>query len=61
MRRDNWKLVRQGPKQQVELFDLGKDLGETRNLAAEQPKVVRELEPLFRSMRTESSRFPVKS
>ena len=61
VRRDNWKLVRQGPKQEVELFDLGKDLGETRNLAAEQPKVVRELEPLFRTMRTESPRFPVKA
>lgn len=60
VRRDNWKLVRQGPKQQVELFDLSKDLGETRSLAAEQPGVVRELEPLFRSMRTESRHFPVK-
>ncbi len=61
VRRDNWKLVRQGPKQQVELFDVAKDLGETRNVAAEQPQVVRELEPLFRSMRTESAQFPVKS
>lgn len=60
VRRDNWKLVRQGPRQQVELYDVAADIGETHDLARDKAAVVRELEPLFQSMRTESARFPVR-
>ena len=60
VRRDNWKLVRQGPGQQVELYDVAADIGETHDLARDKAAVVRELEPLFQSMRTESARFPVR-
>lgn len=58
-RRRNWKLVRQGREQKLELFDLAEDIGETRNLAADRPAVVRELEAQFRAARTDSPWFPV--
>ncbi|HWQ52830.1 MAG TPA: arylsulfatase [Bryobacteraceae bacterium] len=60
VRRGNWKLVRQGPAQALELFDLSADIGETRNLAADKPAMVRELEALFGQSRTDSPHFPVK-
>lgn len=42
VRRGNWKLVRLG-KAEPELYDLAADVGETKNLAAEKPEVVKEL------------------
>ncbi|MCI0463525.1 MAG: sulfatase [Gemmataceae bacterium] len=42
VRKGNWKLVKDG-SQPVQLFDLAADLGETRNLASQQPDVVQEL------------------
>ncbi len=41
VRQGNWKLVNTGPH--TELFDLADDIAETRNLAAEQPNVVKKL------------------
>ena len=41
IRSGNWKLV--GQKARVELFDLGKDLSETTNLARKHPNVVSQL------------------
>jgi arylsulfatase A-like enzyme len=45
IRSGNWKLVAQ--KNRVELFDLGKDLSETTDLAAKHPKVVSELKAKY--------------
>ncbi|MCB1275399.1 sulfatase [Prosthecobacter sp.] len=42
VRRGNWKLVRLG-KAEPELYDLAADIGETKNLAAEKPEIVKEL------------------
>lgn len=42
VRRGNWKLVRLG-KAEPELYDLAADVGESKNLAAEKPEVVKEL------------------
>ena len=41
VRSGNWKLVAE--RNRIELFDLEKDLGETKNLAARHPNVVSEL------------------
>ena len=41
IRSGNWKLVVE--KNRVELFDLGKDLSETTDLATRYPKIVSEL------------------
>ncbi|WP_158800475.1 arylsulfatase [Pedobacter sp. L105] len=38
-----WKLVSAFPKNQWELYDLEKDRGETNNIAAENPEIVKKL------------------
>ncbi len=43
VRRGKWKLVRQN-RAEFELFDLGRDVGETRDLTREEPTVKRRLE-----------------
>ncbi len=50
MREGNWKLwVAQTPSggSEMFLFDLSKDVGETRNLAARNPTVVARLKEAF--------------
>jgi uncharacterized sulfatase len=58
IRMGNWKGVRLGPDQPLEVYDLKHDLGETRNLAAKRPEVVRRLEGLLESARTDSPDWP---
>jgi arylsulfatase A-like enzyme len=47
IRRGPWKLVRTAFKKAPELYDLSKDLGETKNLATEHPDTVKELQSLW--------------
>ena len=61
IRQGDWKLVRQNPSQTVQLFDLKSDPKELKDLAADQPEVVKRLEPLFRSARVDHPQFPTKS
>jgi arylsulfatase A-like enzyme len=58
VRQGDWKLVRQLPRFELELFNLKDDLGETRNLAAQHPEIVARLQRLFESARTPSRDFP---
>jgi arylsulfatase A-like enzyme len=60
VRQGDWKLVRQKPKFQTELYNLRDDIGETKNLAAQQPALVAKLEKLFTAARVDSPDFPVK-
>ena len=60
VRQGDWKLVRQGPRYALELFDVAKDIGETRDVAKDHPDVVARLEKLFVNGRTESKEFPAK-
>ena len=45
VRKGNWKLVKMGTK--TALFDLSSDIGESRDLSAELPGVVKEMEETF--------------
>ena len=45
VRKGNWKLVKMGS--QTRLFKLDSDIGESRDLKAEQPEVLKELERAF--------------
>lgn len=66
VRRGDWKAVRyavetvglDGP---VELYNLAKDPGETQDVAAEYPAIVREMKDLLRAARTPSEIFTFAS
>ncbi len=52
VRAGRWKLhVSKWGQEMLELYDLVEDIGETRNLAAEQPNVVAELQELLEEAR----------
>jgi arylsulfatase A-like enzyme len=58
VREGDWKLVRQKPTFQPELYNLRDDPGERRNLAAAEPQRVAALLALLRSSRHPSTNFP---
>ena len=47
LRRGKWKLVKTWAADQLELFDLSKDVGEAENLAAEEPRQARRLDAML--------------
>ncbi|HZB45046.1 MAG TPA: arylsulfatase [Pyrinomonadaceae bacterium] len=60
VRLGRWKAVRKGFDKRVELYDLDADTGETRDVAAGHPRVVRRVERIMKSERTESEFWPVQ-
>ena len=57
----DWKGVRLAKGAKIELYDLKKDLGEENNIADQHLDVVKKIEHLMETARTESKEFPVKS
>jgi len=60
IRMDNWKGVRLGTKEPIELYDLNADVGEKNNVAVEHLDIVKKIAPLFTTARTDSKEFPIK-
>ncbi|SPL90373.1 Arylsulfatase [[Actinomadura] parvosata subsp. kistnae] len=65
IRRGRWKLVRfaphiagAGPEGRVELYDLSRDPGESRDIAAARPQITRELMELLDDSIGEDPRLP---
>ena len=54
----DWKLVRQLPAMQLELFNLRDDLGEARDVAAQHPGIVKRLAALLQTSRVASQWWP---
>jgi arylsulfatase A-like enzyme len=59
MRWHDWKVIRQAPRQALELYDLRHDPGETNNIAAAHPEVIAFMEAYLKEARTESEDWPV--
>lgn len=61
VRKGKWKGVRnhvlKQPNRMMELYDLSKDPGETKNLAAAYPEVVQEIQAIMQQARTPSEVF----
>lgn len=61
VRMGRWKAVRQSSQgNQLELYDLSKDLGETTNVAAQHPDLVAQMEHTMESARVKSDMWPLK-
>lgn len=61
VRMGKWKGVRRKNRQSpIELYDLTADPGETRDVAASNSTIVKEIANLMISARTESSIFPIR-
>lgn len=58
-RRGDWKAYRPAPGKRIQLYHLGDDIGETRDLAGENPDLVLEFERLMAESRTDSAEFPL--
>ncbi len=55
----DWKAVRNGPSAAIELYDLKADVSESKNLAAENPKVVAKAEALMKEAHVEDPNWPM--
>ncbi len=49
-----WKGVRFGTREPLELYDLSADIGETKNIAGEHPDIVKQIEQIMATARTDS-------
>jgi arylsulfatase A-like enzyme len=60
VRMGKWKGVKRGKAAAIELYDLTQDVGETKDLAAANPAVVKQIQALMQSSRTDAPEWPVK-
>lgn len=60
VRMGDWKALRLKPGQRIQLFNLGTDLGEQKDVADEHPDIVARAEAIFLNGRTESEVFPLR-
>jgi arylsulfatase A-like enzyme len=58
VRLGNWKALRPGPNQPLQLFDVVDDPGEEHNVAGSHPGVVARFEAYLKTARTESPYWP---
>jgi len=61
VRAGDWKAVRVGAGMPLELYNLSKDLGETKNVAAQNPDVVTQMEEYLKSARTDTPPWNVET
>jgi arylsulfatase A-like enzyme len=55
----DWKAVKNGPKAEIELYDLAKDPGEKTNLAADKPELVQQAVALMKAHHSPSPDWPL--
>jgi arylsulfatase A-like enzyme len=56
----NWKAVRHGTMQPIELYDLKTDLAEAHDVATQHPDTVKRLENYLKTARTDSKTWPIR-
>jgi arylsulfatase A len=59
-RMGDWKAVRNGRQQPIELYDLQSDLAEKHDVAAQHPDIVKQFANFLSTARTESDKWPVR-
>jgi len=61
VRQEHWKLVHLGAGKALELYDLSTDIGETTDVAAKNPDVVKRLESIMKASHTETTDWPTQT
>ncbi|MDP3072532.1 MAG: sulfatase-like hydrolase/transferase [Opitutaceae bacterium] len=61
VRQGDWKAYRAAPGRPVELYHLGRDIGEAQDLAAAEPAITARLTALLSSARIDSPDFPLQA
>jgi arylsulfatase A len=56
----DWKAVRNGPSQPIELYDLKTDAAEGRDLAKEKPELIARAEVILKSAREDHPDWPLR-
>lgn len=60
VRQGDWKVYRGAADRPIELYNLARDIGETKNVASNHPEIAAKLERLLTSSRTDSPEFPLE-
>ena len=60
VRMGDWKGVSRRPDKTLELYDLSKDIGETKDVVGDHPKVAAKIETFLATARSTSERWPGK-
>jgi arylsulfatase A-like enzyme len=61
VRLGDWKGVRRGAAANpIEIYNLADDLGETKDLASQQPEIVSKIAAIMRTARVDSPDYPIK-
>lgn len=60
VRWDDWKAVKNGPSQSIEIYDLRTDVGEAKNLAALRPELQRKAAALMNHARVDDPNWPMR-
>ena len=58
VRMEDWKAIRFGTKEDIELYDLSKDSSESNNIASKHPEIIKEVNEIMNTSRTESPFWP---
>lgn len=60
VRWDDWKAVKNGPSQSIEIYDLRTDVGEAKNLAALRPELQSKAAALMNLARVDDPNWPMR-
>ena len=58
VRMGNWKAVRYGIHEDIELYNLSEDIGEQEDLSGKFPEMVLKMDSIFKVSRTVNKKFP---
>ena len=60
VRLGDWKGIRPARSDTIELYNLAADIGETTDVAANEPATIARIEEIMRTGRTDSDLFPLR-
>jgi len=59
VRMGNWKGIRLGQENKIQLYDLNMDIGEETDVADKHPEIVKEIEKIMQTAVVPSEKYPI--